>query len=237
MKRWLGKIRSCIATVALVSSSAGSLAVIVSSGSNNPLAFAWSYNTGLSLLTGAGSMTFSGFNGSALSVNVTLSNTSALASDKLIAFGFGIDSDATGAGFGDALDGGIVDGAVSGGTNLGNGAIVEVCVWAGANCQSDINGGIASGSSDSFAVILGGIWGNSVSIDPLGFKYHTGYGPQAFTSDMTGPPASSGGSSGSTGSSGTAPEPGTLALTPLGLGLLAAGFAWRRRREHRPSSA
>ena len=88
-----------------------------------------------------------------------------------------------------------------------------------------------------FAVILGGIWGNSVSIDPLGFKYHTGYGPQAFTSDMTGPPASSGGSSGSTGSSGTAPEPGTLALAPLGLGLLAAGFAWRRRREHRPSSA
>ncbi|MBI3157208.1 MAG: cistern family PEP-CTERM protein [Burkholderiales bacterium] len=238
MTFWLGMIRSCLAAVALASFGAGSHAVIVSSGSNNPLGFSWSYNTGLSLLTGSGSMTVGGFNSSLLSITVSLTNTSSLAGNNLIAFGFGINSDATSIGFADSDASGIVGASLSDGTNLGNGVSVEVCVWAAGSCQGDTStGGIfAGGGTDTFSILLGStIWGNSVEIDPLGFKYHTGTGPYAFTSTMSGSSSSGGGSSGGGssggGSSGSVPEPGTGSLALLSLALLGAGFALRRERQ------
>lgn len=215
----LGRVKTWLAAIALASLSTGSFATIVSSGSYNPLNFAWSYNTGLSLLTGSGSMAVAGFNSSALTITVSLTNTSSLASDTLAAFGFGIAPDATGVSFVDANDGGFVDaGSAPGGINLGNGIIVDICVWGGSNCYGS-SGIFGGGGSDTFSVVLSGIWGSSVSIDPLAFKYQTGYGPQVFTSDMSEPP-----------DTGNVPEPGSGALVLLGLGLLGAEIARQQKR-------
>lgn len=236
MNFWLEKFRTCVAAIVLASFSVGSLAYFVSSsGSNNPLSFSWSYNTGLSVLSGSGVMTVTGFNSSMLTASVTLTNTSSLSSNKLIAFGFGIDPNATAVGFSDSDDGGMVGASVSQGTNLGSGIIVEVCVWAASSCQGDTSNGIAgAGGTDSFAINMAGTWGHSALIESLAFKYHTGSGPHAFTSTMTGPPTSGGGSS---GSSGSAPEPGTAALALLGFGLLRAGHALRRKQQRKQPAA
>ncbi len=45
MSKLFSVLRGCVAAVALVASAA-SHAEVVSSGSNNPLAFSWSFNTG-----------------------------------------------------------------------------------------------------------------------------------------------------------------------------------------------
>jgi hypothetical protein len=92
---------------------------------------------------------------------------------------------------------------------------VEVCAWGGSNCSGGSNGGIFAGTSDMFNVTLGRStnW-DSVTIDPIGLRYQTGYGSFTF-----GTPGNS------------VPEPGPTALMTLGL----LGF-WLRRRLARTSN-
>ncbi len=182
---------AAFAALLLIASGAAQ-ATLVSAGLNDPLNFTWSYNTGSSLLTGYGSMTISGFNTSQLTVLTSLTNTSALGGhggERLVSFGFGIDPNATGVSFSDAHDGGMI-GAVrntGGNTSIPSlHSVIEICAYGGPNCSGGGNGGIyGAGGSDSFTLLLAGTWGSSVNIDPIGFKYQTGYGSFEFTTNSS----------------------------------------------------
>jgi len=202
-----------VAAVALLAPTA-SMATLVSSSVNDPLNFSWAYNTGSSVLTGSGSMTISGFNTSLLTVAVSLSNTSSIGGiggERLTAFGFGIDPNATAVAFGDVGDGGIVNAKLN--QNFPGYSTVEVCAFGGSTCAGGGNGGIYAGTSDGFTLLLAGTWGSSVNIDPLALKYQTGYGSFEFSP-----------------TTGKLPEPSSIALAGLGFGL--AGIAVRRRRRN-----
>jgi hypothetical protein len=202
-------------TMALASAGVAN-ATVISSSSNNPLSFSWSYNTGASLLTGNGSLTVTGFNSSSLTVTATLTNTSLLGGqggERLTAFGFGIDPNATGVSFVDSADAGMVDASLSSIPSL---SLIDVCAYGGSNCQGGSNGGIFAGTSDTFSILLAGTWGNSVDIAPIGFKYQTGYGSFEFTGTPDDPDTPT-----------SVPEPGMLFL--LGAGLLGLGMARRRK--------
>jgi len=198
------------AAVCFLAFSVPSHAVTISEGSNNPYSFSWSYSSSAGTLSGTGELALSGFNTNSLSVAVTLNNTSGLSSNRLTAFGFGIDPNATSVGFSDIADGGMINVTMSQIPSL---ATIEVCAFGGRNCAGGSNGGILGGGSDSFTILLGGNWGSSVNIDPIGFKYQTGNGSFEFT----------------TGNGGSVPEPGPLALFGLGL----AALTLRRRRDAR----
>jgi hypothetical protein len=244
MKTFLTANRVALAA-ALLAVSGGVQATIIDSATNNPLNFTWSYTTSSNtLLTGFGTMTVSGFNSSSLTISTSLTNTSSIGGqggERLTSFGFGIDPNATGVSFSDTSDGGMVDATLY--TGQGNDSIpslhdvIEVCAYGGVNCAGGSNGGIeGAGGSDAFTVTLAGTWGSSVNIDPIGFKYQTGYGSFEFTSSSsssstsstTSTTTSSGTTSTSSGttstSSGTVAEPGTSSMALLALGLLALGL-------------
>lgn len=206
---------SAVALIALAS-AAPAAATVITSASNNPLNFSWSYTTiGGAVLDGTGSLSVSGFNSTSLTVAVTLNNGASLASERLTSFGFGINPNATGVTFSDVVDGGMVGASLASIPSL---AAIEVCAWGGNNCPGGSNGGIVGGASDSFSVILAGSWGSSVDIAPIGFKYQTGPGSFEFTTTNSGP-----------GPGPTPiPEPATLAL--FGLGVAGLGLVARRRR-------
>ena len=214
--RQLAKAASAFASAALIGVPSVSSATLVSSGTNDPLTFDWNYDTGTSLLTGSGSMTVSGFDSSLLSVLITLNNTSSIGGqggERLTSFGFGIDPNATSVAFVDPYDStGMINAVL--GQNFPGIQGIDVCAIGGKTCAGGSNGGVFAGTSDTFLVLLGGNWGDSVNIDPIGLKYQTGYGSFEFTSG---------------GQSGTVPEPASASLVGLGLGMLAVGAARRRK--------
>jgi hypothetical protein len=190
--------------------STASYAVVISSGVSNPYNFSWSHTVVGSdslqhTLTGFGSLTVAGFNSNSLTINVSLTNTSLLGGiggERLTAFGFGIDPDATSVSFVDTADGGMINAAL--GQNFPGFQGIDVCARGGSTCAGGGNGGIrGAGGSDAFQIILGGTWGSSVNIDPLALKYQTGYGSFEF-SPPGNPP-------------GSVPAPGPLAFFLIGL--------------------
>jgi hypothetical protein len=219
MKKLLSLKKAAVIAAALF--SVGSAHATLVDSVSNVLNFSLSYITGTAAgtLTGTGSMTFSGFDSNLLTVNTTLNNTSTLSSNRLTSFGFGIDPNATYVGFSDSSDDGMIAATLN---NIPSLASIEICSYGGQNCSGGSNGGILGGASDTFSLLLGGTWGSSANVAPIGFKFQTGYGSFEFTT--------SSGSSGSSSSSGTVPEPNAGALTLLGLGLLGASLATRRRR-------
>jgi hypothetical protein len=197
-----------LAALGLAGFSLPSQAVTITSGASS-YSFNWSYSSTAGLLTGSGTLAVSGFNSNVLKVNVTLNNSSA-ASSRLTAFGFGIDPNANGTILLDnLLDGGLWAATMSSMPGL---AGIEVCAWGGLGCGGgQYGGGIYGGNSDSFALLLAGNWGNSVNIDPIGFKYGTDAGSFQFNAADAGSFKTSGGS---------VPAPGPLALFGFGLAAL-----------------
>ena len=193
-----------VAALGLATFSLPSQAVVISSGASS-YSFNWSYTSAAGLLSGNGTLAVSGFNSHFLTVGVTLNNTSGLASNRLTAFGFGIDPNAVATLLVDSPDGGLWAAWM---TSIPGLAAIEVCAFGGPTCAGGGNGGIYGGNSDSFTLLLAGNWGNSVNIDPIGFKYQTGAGSFHFTAN-----------------GGSVPAPGPLALFGFGL----AALVFRRR--------
>ena len=213
--RQLARAALACCSAALIGVPTASMATLVSSNSNDPLTFDWSYDTGTSLLTGSGSMAISGFNSSLLSLQITLNNTSAIGGqggERLTSFGFGIDPNANSVGFFDPYDNSGMINAVLG-QNFPGIQGIDVCAIGGKTCAGGSNGGVYAGTSDTFLVMLGGDWGSSVNIDPIGLKYQTGYGSFEFE----------------TGHRNAVPEPASASLVGLGLGILGVGVVRRRK--------
>lgn len=214
-----------IAAMGLTAANAS--AALITSASNNPLNFSWSYTTIAGTLSGSGSIQVSGFNSGLLSLLVSLSNTSVDAGSnniRLTHFGIGIDPNATSVGFVDANDGGMVG---AGSSNFPAVTQIEVCAFSGPNCAGGGPGGISIGGSDTFTINLGGTWGSSINIDPIGFKYQTGRGSFEFTTGNGCLPANA-----PIGFCGvTVPEPSSLPMVLMTLlSLMGFGYLGLARR-------
>lgn len=184
--------------------------------------FSWTFTDAGYTMAGIGTMSIAGLNSNSLTLDITLDDDSSFPSGgeakdiRLTAFGFGIDPNTTGVTFSDGTDGGMIDAALASIPSL---KTIEVCAYGGKNCSGGSNGGIWAGNDDTFTLMLAGTWGDSVTIDPIGFKYQTKIGSYEFVTTSGGPPAT-----------GPVPEPGTITL--LGLGLLGTLF-YHRRTERR----
>ena len=217
------RIALAAAGTALLTTALPSFALTLSSGTSSG-SFSWSFftpTTPTRELDGTGDVTSSGWGTNTLSLTFTLYNNASVTGtggDRLTAFGFGIDPNASAVGFSDGNDGGMVDASLSSIPSL---ATIEVCAFGGNNCAGGANGGILAGANDTFTLILtaaSGVW-TTANLDPIGFKYQTGTGSYEFTTTTTT----------TTTTSGDAPEPGST-LTMLGLGLLGLGFSRRFKK-------
>jgi hypothetical protein len=207
--------KTLLATTCLLLATASQAVVI---NSSNPYNFSWSFASAAGTLTGGGSMTFSGLSSNELSVAITLNNTSGVASNRLTSFGFGINPNVSSVTFNDVADAGMVGASLSAIPGL---ALIEVCAFGGPNCAGGANGGILGGNNDTFTLKLktaanNGIWGNSVDVNPIGFKYQTAVTSYEFTTDPNVVVTS-------------VPEPETYAMLLAGLGLMG-GIVRRRNK-------
>lgn len=220
------------AIMAFAALGSTSNAAPITSSSNNPYNFTWNQETTIEgPLTGSGSFVVSGFGtdtapSSELSLEITLINTAASnGSERLTAFAFGIDPNATSASI-EIVDGTgmtkvvLLDEVPGRGAMEANVQGVEICAFDGPNCSGGGSGGLLSGQTQIFKLLLAGTWTDSVTIDPIGIRYQTSYGSFTF-------PAANGNGEPPIPPEAI-PEPASLGL--LGLGLVALAAVTRRRR-------
>jgi hypothetical protein len=196
--------------------------------------FSWSFNTGAGVtITGNGSIALSA-SGTILTALVTLNNTTALPAGTnmaLLSFGFGIDPNATGVTFQDAVDGGMSAAVMAAGGNdkIPSLTGIEVCAFGGNSCSGGpVNNGIQAGGSDTFTLLLTGAsaWPSTVTIAPIGFKFQGTVGSFEFFTNSTSTTTTT--TTGTPSTSGGVPAPAST-LTLLGLGLIGMGYARRMK--------
>jgi hypothetical protein len=169
-------------------------------------------------LTATGTFLISSFTGSAITLNVTIANTTTPPNGEnagITSFGIGVRPDATSVQFSDTNDGAFSSALVQTGQQNYPGGYkdIDVCVFTQGCSGGSQGSALAAGASDSFVLQIAGNFGGKVELDPFAIKFQTDAGSFEFSGDT--PPT-------------TVPEPASLAL--MGLGLVGLGFARRRAR-------
>jgi hypothetical protein len=221
--KMFNKFAVAATTAAIAAFSVPSNAITLTNGGSYN--FSWDVTSGAGNLKGDGTISVvSGIGTNSLVLDVTLNNLSALASIRLVSWGFSIDPNATGVAFSDSDSVGIKDAYLAGlpGQPGLPSQSIEVCAFAGNNCAGGAGDGLfgigGTPTSDTFRLTLAGTWATPVNLDPMAFKYQTAVGSYEFSS-----------SSGIITSGGRpVPEPSS-SLVLLGLGALGMAFVRRRK--------
>ena len=231
----LVKVAAIALPLSMGSVAANAFNLSTNGGSGN---FSWSFlatctdfdecGNAQQLITGNGTVS-SSLSGGNLDLAFTLNNTTSVPAGNnmaLLSFGFGINPNANTVAMltpGSSIDQATLD-------SIPSLALIEVCAWAGNSCNGgSVNDGIQALGSDSFTLRLTSLssWGESVFIDPIGFKFQGTIGSFEFTTSSG---SSSGGtSSGNTSNGNQVPEPSS-SLVLLGLGALGMGFVRRLKK-------
>lgn len=238
MKKIQKTLKALVGTASLaLFSIAGHATLIQPSGgtAGSTINLTWNNitNTGAGSLTGSGSITVDASStASNLILDIYLTNTSTVSGDVLTAFGIGIDPNATGVSFtqgATSAGSSFVDAGLTSqqGVNFPSYQTVDACAWGGQSCsggggQGGPQGVLANGGFINFKLNLAGTWGDTVTIDPIAFKYQTQFGSFEFGPSTSGTPTTNG--------FVPAAEPNSLSL--LGLGMVACLFALRRGNRH-----
>jgi hypothetical protein len=213
------KIRHMFAVAALAAYSLPVSAVPIT-GTASDFSYTFSQFVGGVTVSGSVAVDVTNFSTSSdfVRMTITLINTTPGATagqNRWTAWGFGVDRTLTGGTWSDANDGGMVFASFGSLPGLSQ---IDVCIYGGNNCAAG-NGGIAEGASDTFVLQLNflNLTSSGFNMQPFGARFvSVGANEDSYTFyTPTTPPT-------------RVSEPSILAL--MSAGLLALGFAARRRR-------